>query len=165
MMISKIGYKQQGFTMIELLFYVMISSIILVAVFQAASEGRRSYKKTTSSIEEIRAARRAMDAICEELKYSSYVIISTDKTGISSYFYGNETSSRSIFLGDDKIIYKQVGSSAATALMNTSVSSFTCSFNASDTSNRAINLSVQFPNGIQLNTTVYNLNKGTNGYQ
>jgi Tfp pilus assembly protein PilW len=168
MKIYRSSLEQHGFTLIELLIYTTIATFILLAVFKASSGARSSYVKTTTSLNEIRAARRALDMICEELRYSRDVKISTNRTAIASYIFGNETASRCIYLDHDGILYKKNQSGPVTALMDTAVSDFSCSFNISDTSNRTIDFRIQFANGIRVTNSVYSQNmSGTNinGYQ
>ena len=153
--------NQHGFTLLELLLCLSISVIIIIAVTNASITGRRSYQNTTTTLNEIRAARKALDTICEDLKYSRAVRIpEKEKNEITSYTYMQEKESRSIYL-KDSILYRKIGNNPPTALIDIPVTGFSCSFDPSDSSNRTIALSIRFANGINLDTTANTMNATT----
>jgi type II secretory pathway pseudopilin PulG len=164
---NKNSNNESGFTLIEMIIYSTIAIILIISLYYGLSSANRSYHTTSTTINEIREARRSLETIFEELKYSSNVKITTAQNQIKSYFYSTENTSRAIYLGADNKLYRKIGNNPATLLTNIPLQSFSCSFNTnvSDTSNRFIDINIQFSNKTQLKTTVNTLNtSGTNEY-
>lgn len=163
---NHLASNEAGFTLLEILIYSIIAIIILVAAMYSFSNTNRSYHNTTNTLAEIRQARRSLDAVCEELRYASDIKIFSTKNGIKSYTFGVASTNHSIYLGSDQILYKKVGSNAATALTAIPVTKFSCAFNTGDTANRTIDIQVEFSNRVKFATTVRALNiAGVNEYQ
>jgi Tfp pilus assembly protein PilW len=148
--------NENGFTLIEIIIYATISVILFCAVIYGQQIANRSYQTTVNTADEIRQARRALNTIFEELKFSSNMTISSN--GISNYQIPEETASRSITLGPDNILYQKIGNNASKALINIPLQTFSVSYNASDADKRTINLCVKFSNSVEMNTSVRQLN-------
>jgi hypothetical protein len=159
--------NESGFTLVEMIIYTTIGVILIISLYFGLSSANRSYRTTSTSIYEIREARRSLEAVFEELKYSSDVKIATAQNQIKSYFYSTENTSRAIYLGADNKLYQKIGNNPATVLTNIPLQNFSCSFNtnASGSANRIIDINIQFSNRTHLKTTVNTLNtSGTNEY-
>lgn len=154
--------NESGFTLLELLIYVSLSSIILTAGLVGLTEANRSYHATDALAKEVRDSRDCLEVISEELKYASSIKIAASKDRIASYFYTTESVSRSIYVGSDKLLYRKIGTNPAVALTGTPLQSFSCSFNESDTDKETIDLKVVFPNRTEVVTSVHALNPSDN---
>jgi prepilin-type N-terminal cleavage/methylation domain-containing protein len=152
---------KNGFTLIETLISMTIFVFIFIAVISSRQIAQRSYQSTISNTEAIRQARKALNIITEELKYSSNMTITSN--GIPSYQIPDQASSRAITLGADNCLYQQIGNNASAALTNIPLQLFSVSYNASDALRRTIHLFVRFPNSVEMQTSVRQLNaSGTN---
>jgi type II secretory pathway pseudopilin PulG len=154
-----------GFTLIELIIYMTIASILILAIMTNLNNANKSYRKTDLTINQIRNARSSLETIVDELRYAKDIKISIDNTEIRSYKYGDETLTRRIYVANDtngnKILYRTIGANPAVALTKIPLQSFSCSFNASDTTNKTIDLLIKLSNQVELTTTVYTINAST----
>jgi prepilin-type N-terminal cleavage/methylation domain-containing protein len=153
--------NKNGFTLIEILIVVTISVLLFIAVISSRQLAQRSYQTSISNTEAIRQARKALNTITEELKFSSNMTITS--SGITSYQIPFQAATRAITLGADNRLYQQIGNNPSTALTNIPLQLFSASYNASDTKRRTIELYVRFPNSVEMQTSVRQLNaSGTN---
>jgi type II secretory pathway pseudopilin PulG len=151
--------SEKGFTLIEILIYSIISSILLVALFGALFQTMHSYRMSEQSLYSIKNSRKAFDTLISELRTSSSIVPSTQRV---TYFYndGNPDTvdvSSAIYLGTDGLIYHQSNvsdTSSAIAITNISASNFA----VTPLSSGVYNLSISFTNGIFNNTKIKKLN-------
>lgn len=152
---------ENGFTLIETLITIAIFVLLFIAVISSRQIAQRSYQSTITNTEAIRQARKALNTITEELKFSSNMTITGN--GIPSYQIPFQASTRAITLGTDNCLYQQIGNNPSKALTNIPLQTFSVSYNASDTKRQTIELYVRFPNSVEMQTSFKQLNaSGTN---
>lgn len=144
--------NQLGFTMVELLIGIAIIAFLILGVTNFAKVSFSSFKSTSNALEANRQVRLALDRVFEDLRVAKSATPSADNHSLT-YQCWDDTSDRTLYKGADNRIYIQQGSNIK-PITRSAVNSLTCTRNATDTTGKSIDITIQFSDSTALTTTV-----------
>ncbi|MFH1820486.1 MAG: prepilin-type N-terminal cleavage/methylation domain-containing protein [Candidatus Nealsonbacteria bacterium] len=151
-MINFRNKNQKGFTLMEILVYIAILTIILTSIIAFLFWALKSNQKTKAFREVSDNARRTMEIMLYEIKESKYIYAPTSNSTQLSlatlhYLLPQESISYiDFFLCDGPTVCLKKESVAPIALTSDSVEVFNLEFIQVSTSSVQINLSVKYKN-------------------
>lgn len=81
--LEKLIFKNEGFSLIELMVVVLILSLITIGLVTIFSGGIRSWVSGQSQLQAQREARQAMDRMVREIREASNIVIGSGNTSIT----------------------------------------------------------------------------------
>ncbi len=150
--------RQAGFTILEMLLALTLLVLIAVAVANTIKIPFQAQATTAATLSEIQQSRLLINKIFDELRLSKIIIPSSDKTSLT-YRLPYDTTDRKFFMGNDHLLYNQLGSKVKLVTRRTA-KEVRFSYNPDDPKGETLDVIITFPDSSTLSTTVKALNIG-----
>lgn len=154
---------ENGFTFIEILIVLFITSIIAITMIPILDISSNSNQYDVTTVEDLQQARRALKRITNEINYANLnnpIAINTNPLGNPVLVYNNSNGNAcNIFLNGGTIFFQQSPLAPVAITTQNTVQSLQFQFNNSATDNRSITITITLRNNKTVMSTARQLNR------
>lgn len=154
---------KNGFTFIEILIVLFITSIIAITMIPILNMSSNSNQYDVTTVEDLQQARRAIKRITDEINYANLnnpIVINTNPSGNSLLNYNNSNGNAcNIFLNGGTIFFQQSSLAPVAITTQNTVRALQFQFNNSATDNRSIIITITLRNNKTVTSTARQLNR------